>query len=322
MIIVTGAAGFIGSCLIEFLNRKGHNRDIIVVDDFYKSYKEANLEGKFIRDWIHRDIFVEWFQKNHKQVDFVFHIGARTDTTEQSQLVFDRLNVQYSQALAEICCQNNIPFIYASSAACYGDGAHGYNDDHKLVSKLQALNPYGKSKLEFDQWFLKQKTHPDFWAGFRFFNVFGPNEYHKKRMASVCFHGFNQIKNNRKIHLFRSHRDDYQNGEQCRDFVYVKDVLEVLYYFFENRKNPGIYNLGSGKARSFNDLATSIFDSMNIKPSIKYIDTPEDIRGSYQYFTEADISKLREAGYQKEMTVLEDGVRDYVKNYLVPHKYY
>ena len=317
MIVVTGALGFIGSCLVKKLNDEGNTRNLMVVDDFYKQYKEPNLQNKFIREWIHRDIFLEIVKKMPAKIDFVFHLGARTDTAEQNKAIFDKLNLNYSKALWNFCTENQIPMIYASSAATYGGGEHGYKDEHKIVSKLKPLNPYGESKNDFDKWVLKQKKTPPFWAGIKFFNVYGPNEYHKGRMASVVFHTVSQIKATGKMKLFRSHKEGVKDGEQMRDFIYVKDVVDVLYFFYKQQKNSGLYNLGAGKARSFLDLAKLTFKAMDLKPDISFIDTPVDIRENYQYFTEADMSKLKKAGYNKPFYSLEKGIEDYVKNYLL-----
>jgi len=322
MIVITGAAGFIGSCLVARLNELGHYRDLIVVDDFYQDRKDPNLNGKFIREWIHRDIFLDWLEKSHKYIDFVFHLGARTDTTEPDWSIFQRLNLDYSQRIWNICTAHSIPLVYASSAATYGNGEHGYRDDHSIVKKLEALNPYGRSKLLFDQWALKQKSAPPRWAGLKFFNVYGPNEYHKGRMASVVYHGYGQIVEKGQIRLFRSHRDDYRDGEQSRDFIYVKDVVDMCLFFMEKEVESGLYNIGTGKARSFNDLANSVFSALAKKPKIEYFDMPEDLREQYQYFTEASMEKLLGAGYDKPIHTLEEGIRDYVKGYLVGRKYY
>jgi len=234
MIVVTGAAGFIGSCLVRKLNDEGHEKEILVVDDFYKDYKKQNLEtDKWVRDWIHRDIFLNWFKSSAHSIDFVFHLGARTDTTEKSKKVFDELNLNYSKAIWEICTEKQIPIVYASSAATYGGGEHGFNDSHSIVSKLKPLNPYGDSKNNFDKWVLKQKKLPPFWAGLKFFNVYGPNEYHKRRMASVVFHTAEQIKKTGGMKLFKSHKKGIKDGHQQRDFIYVKDVLDILYFFYK-----------------------------------------------------------------------------------------
>jgi len=324
MIIITGAAGFIGSCLVKKMNDEGHIKDLIVVDDFYKTKKDANLADKSIRDWIHRDIFIRWFERYHSQVDFVFHLGARTDTTEQDKELFDRLNLNYSKSIWKICTKHQIPLVYASSAATYGLGEHGYKDSHSIVSKLKPLNPYGDSKNDFDKWALRQKTTPPNWSGLKFFNVYGPNEYHKGRMASVIFHTCRQIKSTGAMKLFRSHRKDFKDGEQSRDFIYVKDGVDVCHFFYDKYSKGegenGLFNLGTGTARTFYDLAKNTFLGMGKKPDISFIDTPKDIRDTYQYFTEADMSKLRKAGYDKPFSSLEDGIADYVENYLIEER--
>jgi len=321
MIVVTGAAGFIGSCLVSRLNQAGHN-NIVVVDDFSKTEKDKNLEGKTLAAKVGRNDFIQWLEQFGTEVDFIYHIGARTDTTEFDRTIFDKLNVNYSKDVWNLCVKFDIPLVYASSAATYGLGEHGYKDDHAIVNDLKPLNPYGDSKNDFDKWVLTQESAPPFWAGLKFFNVYGPNEYHKGRMASVIFHAFNQIGNTGGMKLFRSHRDDYKDGEQLRDFVYVKDVIEVCHYLMNTSPQSGIYNLGSGKARSFLDLTKNTFNAMGKEANISFIDTPEDIRDKYQYFTEADMSKLISSGYSKPFYTLEEGVADYVRNYLMEEKYY
>ena len=330
MIVVTGAAGFIGSCMVRKLNDEGHEKEILVVDDFYKDYKNQNLEtDKWVRDWIHRDIFLNWFKNSAHSIDFVFHLGARTDTTEKSKKIFDELNLNYSKAIWEVCTEKQIPIVYASSAATYGGGEHGFNDSHSIVSKLKPLNPYGDSKNDFDKWVLKQKKTPPFWAGMKFFNVYGPNEYHKRRMASVIFHTAEQIKKSGGMKLFKSHKRGIKDGHQQRDFIYVKDVLSILYFFYKlarkksgKQKHNGLYNIGTGEARTFLDLAKATFKALEVEENISFIDTPKDIRGTYQYFTEANIKKLRAAGYKKKFYSLEDGIDDYVKKYLKRKKIY
>ena len=321
MIVVTGAAGFIGSCLVGKLNEAGYT-NIVVVDDFSKTEKAANLDGKMLLAKVGRKDFIKWLQTFGEEVEFIFHIGARTDTTEFDKSVFDELNVSYSQAVWDACIQFNIPLVYASSAATYGLGEFGYKDDHSIVSKLKPLNPYGDSKNDFDKWVLDQKQAPFFWAGLKFFNVYGPNEYHKGRMASVIFHAFNQIGETGAMKLFRSHNPEYLDGCQLRDFVYVKDVVSVCLFLMEDQPESGLYNLGSGKARTFLDLAKNTFKNMNVTEAISFIDTPIDIRDKYQYFTEADMSKLVSQGYSKQFHTLEEGVEDYVSNYLLKEKYY
>ncbi|MDQ3050723.1 MAG: ADP-glyceromanno-heptose 6-epimerase [Bacteroidota bacterium] len=321
MIIVTGAAGFIGSCLVGKLNQEGFF-DIVAVDDFSFAEKENNLVGKKISGKIERTVFHEWLSKNHKLVQFIFHIGARTDTTEFDIEIFNQLNLEYSKKVWKDCVKYGLPLVYASSAATYGSGEHGYDDLHDSIPKLHPLNPYGDSKNDFDIWALNQKQKPYFWAGLKFFNVYGPNEFHKGRMASVIFHAFNQILETGGVKLFRSHRPEFDDGKQLRDFIYVRDVVDVCFYLMTHRKNSAIYNLGTGKARSFVDLATATFKALNKPATINFIDIPADIRDNYQYFTEAKMEKLRKAGYDKPFTSLEEGVHDYVINYLQPHRYF
>lgn len=320
MIVVTGAAGFIASNLVAGLNEKGF-KDIILVDDFSKAEKNKNFDGKIYTDKVDRENFFYWFRENHRLIQFIFHIGARTDTTEFNESVFENLNLGYSKKVWMLCVEFGIPLIYASSAATYGLGEFGYEDNHMIVNKLKPLNPYGKSKNEFDKWAIKQERKPYYWAGLKFFNVYGPNEYHKSRMASVVFHAYYQIKETGKIKLFRSHNPGFKDGEQARDFIYVKDVIDVLIFLMHQRKNQGIYNLGTGTARTFNDLAKEIFKAMGLDENIEYIDTPEDIRDKYQYFTQADITKLRSIGYKKPFISFENGIGDYVQNYLNSHEY-
>jgi ADP-L-glycero-D-manno-heptose 6-epimerase len=321
MIIVTGAAGFIGSCLVSKLNNKGF-KEIILVDDFTNPEKNKNLLNKIYSERIDRKTFFEWLKKNHKRIDFIFHIGARTDTTENNTAIFDELNLNYSKMIWEACSEYTIPLVYASSAATYGDGSLGYVDDHEIVYKLQPLNPYGNSKNEFDKWVLNQDQSPPFWFGLKFFNVFGPNEYHKGRMASVIFHSFNQIRENGKVRLFRSHNPQFKDGEQLRDFIYVKDVVDVLFFLMEHKNDSGIYNLGTGHARTFLALVNAVFNSVNIIPSVEFIDTPADIRNKYQYFTEANMKKLASIGYSRPFHSLEDGISEYVEGYLTYRKYF
>ncbi len=320
MIVVTGAAGFIGSCMVSKLNQENF-KDIVVVDDFSHEQKNKNLIGKTFSKQVHRDQFFDWLKENENQVQFIFHIGARTDTGEFNIDLLDRLNLNYTKQMWKYCVEFGIPLLYASSAATYGLGEHGYTDSHDLVNKLAPLNPYGDSKNNFDKWALEQDRQPYFWAGMKFFNVYGPNEYHKKRMASVVYHTFNQVTKTGAVKLFKSHNPKFEDGKQLRDFVYVKDVVEVLYFFMHHRKNSGLYNLGTGKARAFLDLANSTFTSMNKIQNISFVDTPEDIRDKYQYFTQADMTKLRSIGYDKPFLSLEEGVEDYVTNYLSEGKY-
>ena len=315
MIVVTGAAGFIGSALVGELLRQGW-QDIVAVDDFSHPEKAANLEGKQLSARVERSEFFPWLDANEKLVQFIFHLGARTDTTEFDTAIFDELNVRYSQEVWKRCARYGIPLVYASSGATYGAGEHGYDDDPALIPSLKPLNPYGDSKNEFDKWALAQAEKPYFWAGLKFFNVYGPNEYHKGRMASVVFHAFDQISATGGMKLFRSHVPEYKDGEQLRDFVYVKDLCAVCLFLMEHRKNSGIYNLGTGTARTFLDLARATFHAMGKEENITFVDTPLDIRDKYQYFTEANMARLRSIGYDRPFTSLEDGVADYVRNYL------
>lgn len=321
-IVVTGAAGFIASGLVRGLNEHGYT-DLILVDDFSNAQKNKNLGGdKLWRQKIDRKEFFKWFAESGSFVDCVFHLGARTDTTEFNYAIFEELNVAYSKKMWEFCTTHEVPLIYASSAATYGGGEFGYKDEETLAEKLQPLNPYGISKNEFDKWAIQQTAKPPFWAGLKFFNVYGANEYHKSRMASVVFHSFNQIKNNGGVKLFRSHRPDFKDGQQLRDFVYVKDLVDVCLFLMHKQPKSGLYNLGTGKARSFLDLAKAVFAALNLTENIDFVDTPVDIRDKYQYFTEADMSKLHKAGYEKPFTSLEEGVKDYVQNYLEKNTYW
>lgn len=321
-IVVTGAAGFIGSALVALLNQQGYD-NLILVDDFSAVAKQGNLVGKGFAEQVHRDVFDSWLGEHAAEVKAIFHLGARTDTTLMDKEVFDRLNLEYSKNIWRYCASNNIPLVYASSAATYGDGAQGYDDDQSKISQLVPLNPYGWSKQEFDIWALVQEEQPPFWAGLKFFNVYGPNEYHKGRMASVVFHAFNTLQQGQKaIKLFRSHRPDFEDGGQMRDFIYVKDVIKVCYWLMQQQPQSGIFNLGTGKARTFADLARSVFAALDVAAQIEYIDTPLDIRDKYQYFTEANMSKLQQAGYGEPFYSLEQGVREYVQEYLIPGKYY
>ena len=329
IIVVTGAAGFIGSCMVQFLNEKGYE-NLVLVDDFGVEEKRKNWEGKRYEAIIERHALFDWLHLHQPNVQCVIHLGARTDTTEFDYAIHQELNVEYSQDIWIYCTEKQIPLIYASSAATYGSGELGYNDDHDVVEKLQPLNPYGVSKNEFDKWALKQTTHPPLWAGLKFFNVYGPNEAHKKRMASVIFHSFNQVKEQGFVKLFKSHKEGFADGQQLRDFVYVKDVVEVIFWMFkkftEDNKSinfhSGLYNLGTGKARSFEDLVKATYAGLHKEPSIQFIDMPLDIRDKYQYFTEANMQKLQNAGYQKEFYSLEEGVEDYVRNYLAKGEMY
>lgn len=321
MIVVTGAAGFIGSCLVAQLNLERFT-DLVLVDDFSDPIKMKNLEGKIFSQKVHRDEFIPWLSMNHELVQFVFHLGARTDTTEFDRSIFDRLNLNYSKNIWNACVEFGLPLVYASSAATYGGGEFGFNDDHSSVSRLKPLNPYGDSKQQFDVWALSQKRQPFFWAGLKFFNVYGPNEYHKGRMASVILHAYNQIKETDKMSLFRSHNPNYKDGEQLRDFIYVKDLARVCMFLMRSRPQNGIFNLGSGKARTFKDLVSATFRAADKPEAIDFVDTPQDIRDKYQYFTEAEMGKLKSIGYDTPFTPLEKGVEEYITQYLSNHSYF
>lgn len=321
MKVLTGVAGFIGSSMLTRLNQAGI-KDIVIVDDFSKAERKANYENKQYAKAIDREEFLEWFKVHAKEVDFVIHLGARSATTETDWNLLLKLNLDYSKTLWSICATNNIPLIYASSAATYGNGEFGYDDDLDKITRLQPLNLYGKSKQEFDLWQLKQTERPPFWAGLKFFNVYGPNEYHKSRMASVVMHAYNQIMVSNEANLFKSYKEGVKDGEQLRDFVYVKDVVEVIYFLMVNKPKSDIYNVGTGKARSFYDLVKSIFIALNKEVNINFIPMPEDIRQKYQYYTCANIDKLRKAGYNKEFSTVEEGVKEYVLDYLNGHKYF
>lgn len=315
MIIVTGAAGFIGSNLITGLNDKGY-RDLVLVDDFSRKERVRNYEGKSYSALVDRKAFSAWLKEHHRQVQMIIHLGARTDTAEFNWEVFQELNLDYSRDLFRLSVEFGLPLIYASSAATYGLGEHGYLDSHEVVNDLEPLNPYGRSKNDFDSWVLEQQRKPFFWAGLKFFNVYGPNEYHKGRMASVVYHAFRQIEETGSMKLFRSHHSDFRDGEQSRDFIYVSDVVDIIIFLMETRPESGLYNLGTGEARSFLDLVTSTFHAMELEPEITFIDTPEDIRDKYQYFTKAEMQKLRLTGYKQPFIKLEEGVSQYVRNFL------
>ncbi|MBQ3438001.1 MAG: ADP-glyceromanno-heptose 6-epimerase [Fusobacterium sp.] len=325
MIIVTGGAGMIGSAFIWKLNEMGE-KNILIVDKLRNEDKWLNIRKREYADWIDRDNLKEWLscEENAKDIKAVVHMGACSATTETNADYLMDNNYAYSKFLWDFCSKKNIKFIYASSAATYGMGELGYNDDvnPQDLQKLMPLNKYGYSKKIFDDWAFKQKNTPKQWNGLKFFNVYGPQEYHKGRMASMVFHTFNQYKENGCVKLFKSYKEGFKDGEQLRDFVYVKDVVDIMYYMLMNDVSSGIFNIGTGKARSFLDLSMATMKAASQNPNLKQtsvvelIPMPEDLRGKYQYFTEAQIHKLRAIGYTKEMTSLEDGVKDYVENYL------
>lgn len=312
MIILTGGAGFIGSCLLWRLNKEGVS-DIIVVDVLDDPLKEKNLAGKKYAEFIDKDDFIAAIGQSRsvKKADAVFHLGACSSTTVTDRDFIMKNNYEYSVKLAKWAVANGARFIYASSGATYGDGSCGYSDEDACTRRLRPLNLYGESKQLFDLWVLDNRL-ADKVVGLKYFNVFGPNEYHKGDMRSVIAKSFEQIKREKRIRLFRSHRPDYKDGEQKRDFIYVKDAIDVTMHFFDNRGIGGIFNVGAGKAHSWNELAAAIFTALGMETRIEYFDMPVEIRDKYQYFTEAGLKKLRKAGYTKEFTPLETAVKEYV----------
>lgn len=316
MLIVTGGAGFIGSALIWGLNVSGHN-DIMVVDTLGKGEKWRNLWGLKFSEFVHKDDFRRRLESRGipPGTECVFHMGACSATTETDGDYLLGNNYEYSRLLARHCVEAGVRFIAASSAATYGDGAHGYVDNPDVLDRLRPLNMYGYSKQLFDLW-ARDEGYLDAIASLKFFNVFGPNEYHKGDMSSVILKAFRQINQRGYLELFRSHRPEYADGEQMRDFVYVKDVVEVMLWLAEHEDANGIFNVGCGEARTWNDLARSVFAAMDRPADIRYIDMPLAIRGNYQYHTVADIGRLRQAGYTQSFRSLEEGAADYVRNYL------
>lgn len=316
MIVLTGAAGFIGGYVAKKLNDYGI-RDLLLVDDFSDPAKAANHEGVKCIARIHRDVLIETLARGYAgKVDTVIHLGARTDTTEMDAALLNRMNTEYTQTVWEYCTRHRINLIYASSAATYGLGEKGYSDD-TAPAELKPLNPYGDSKNNFDAWALAQTERPPFFCGLKFFNVYGPGEGHKGRMASVVYHAFKQISETGKMKLFRSHNPEFRDGEQKRDFIYVDDVAELIWYIYKRQPRMGLLNVGTGEARTFLDLAKAVFAAMGKEPEIEFVDTPADIRDKYQYFTEADVKNLRASGFYLQPTPLEAGIEKYVKQYLM-----
>lgn len=324
MILITGGAGFIGSVLAKQLNVLGHT-DLVIVDRLEKSIKWKNLRGLRYLDYIHADeLFGGDYDDLMGQTDIIFHMGACSSTLEMDMDFLMKNNVAYTQALFRFAATKNIPFIYASSAATYGAGEKGYDDDHSEIPNLMALNPYGYSKQIVDEWILKEESKPEHWFGLKFFNAYGPNEYHKDDMRSLVHKSFEQIKQNGKVKLFKSYKTNFKDGEQLRDFIYVKDIVRAIIEFSDPDKATysGIYNVGTGKARSFLDLTRATFNAMGISTNIEFIEMPEVLRLQYQYYTEAVTSKFLKALPGFEFTTLENGVADYVQNYLMkdnPH---
>jgi ADP-L-glycero-D-manno-heptose 6-epimerase len=320
MILVTGAAGFIGSVMVKELNDLGH-QDLLLCDQFESGDKWKNLQQLKYDSFVQiEDLFSHPIWKKQIGLKAIYHMGACSDTTQLDMDYLYKNNTEYTNKLLALAAQKNIPIVYASSAATYGDGESGYSDDHKGIPGLKPLNKYGYSKQLSDEWILKQTKKPKVWFGVKFFNVFGPNEYHKGKMSSVVFQSFNQIRDVGEVKLFKSHRPDYQDGEQLRDFVYVKDVVRAMIELINaGKKKPslsGIYNLGTGQARSFHDLVKATFHSMDLEPRIQFIDMPGELRNQYQYYTQADMSKLKKALPKFKFMKLEDAVSDYVRNHL------
>lgn len=321
MIVITGAAGFIGSYLSQYLTEKGFSEQILV-DDFSRSDKLKNLSNHPDYQKINRKSPWKELEKQVHRITAFIHLGARTDTTERSVAVFDSLNLHYSQVVWAFCTRHQIPLIYASSAATYGNGQQGYSDEMELIPDFRPLNPYGWSKQQFDLWAMQQNEKPPFWAGLKFFNVYGPNEYHKGRMASVVYHAFRQIQQTGEMKLFRSHRPDVADGEQQRDFIHVNDVCRYIETLLTTKLPSRIWNVGSGTANTFLHLSKSVFEAMGRKPVIYFTDTPEDIRAAYQYYTCATLDSWKDAGVQITARSLKEGVMEYVQDFLQIEKYY
>ncbi len=321
MYIITGGAGFIGSVCLGMLNAAGIN-DILIVDDLGTSSKWKNIRGKSFTDYIHKDEFIDLLEAgivpnidSPSEIEAIIHLGACSTTTEDDMDYLMQNNVRYSQSLAHFAVENGIRFIYASSAATYGNGERGYDDNEDAMHTLMPLNRYGYSKLLVDLWCQKQGILNKV-TGLKFFNVYGPNEYHKDGQYSGIYRSFQQVKESGKIQLFKSYNADYDDGEQKRDFVYVKDCAKIILWLIKHPEVTGIYNVGTGKACSWNALAKAVFSALGATPNIDYVEPPANVKKQYQYFTEANMAKLRAAGYNEPMTSLEDGVRDYVLNYL------
>ena len=314
-VIVTGGAGFIGSCIVRTLNDMGIE-DITIVDHICETDKWMNMRNKKYTEYINRDEFLEKLPEYAGKVTHIIHMGACSATTERDFDFLYKNNYEYTKTLWKFCTENQISFIYASSAATYGDGKEGF-DDKEDIKRLRPLNGYGYSKQLFDLWAEKQTIAPKQHVGFKFFNVYGPNEYFKGSMASVIFHSFNKINETGEMGLFKSYKEGYEDGGQLRDFVYVKDICKVVKFMIEHEEVSGLFNLGTGQARSFYDLAASTFKAMGLEPNIKYIEVPESLRAKYQYYTQANMEKLRSVGYADDFYSLEDGAKDYVQNYLM-----
>ncbi len=319
MVIVTGGAGFIGSAIIAALNKRGIT-DIVAVDESDND-KSQNLMNLSFADYAEKTDFIRKVAERNigASIESVFHMGACSDTTETDVEYLEKNNYQYSLILAKWATDSNIRFIYASSAATYGDGSKGFSDDEEKIEQLQPLNPYGNSKQLFDLWARDNGLLGKI-VGLKYFNVFGPNEYHKGEMRSFVVKAFDQIKKSGRVRLFKSYNPEFEDGWQMRDFLYIKDAVDMTLFFYDNPEINGLFNIGAGEARTWNDLVKAVFTAMDKEPNIEYIDMPESIRNQYQYYTCADITKIRRAGYKKQITSLEDAVRDYVQNYLQNNK--
>ena len=320
MIAVTGGAGFIGSAIVWRLNTMGEEK-IIVVDELGNDEKWKNLVGLKFIDFINKDDFIESLEKGLKyNFDSIIHMGANSSTTEKDADNLIKNNYEYTKSLAQFALANKVRFIYASSGATYGDGSRGFDDDENSVSNLHPLNMYGYSKQLFDLWAIKQNLINSI-VGLKYFNVYGPNEYHKGDMRSVVHKAFEQLTSEGFVRLFKSKNPVYKDGEQMRDFIYIKDAVDMTLWFLQNKDKNGLYNIGSGKARTWNDLVTALFNAVDKSVNIKYIEMPKHLELKYQYFTEAKVDKIRDAGYTKPLMSLEEGVADYVKNYLLKERY-
>ncbi|MFB3057771.1 MAG: ADP-glyceromanno-heptose 6-epimerase [Ignavibacteriaceae bacterium] len=320
MIVVTGGAGFIGSAIIWELNRRG-KKEILIVDELGTDEKWKNLVGLQFEDFVHKHKFIDSINKAaFINADAIIHMGANSSTTEKDADYLFNNNYLYTKTLAEFCLNNNIRFIYASSAATYGDGSLGFDDDENKSDTLRPLNMYGFSKSMFDIWAVNKDVYNKI-VGLKYFNVFGPNEYHKGDMRSVVHKAFEQVRDTGGVKLFRSRNPKYKDGEQMRDFIYVKDAVNITLHFLDNKNINGLFNVGSGQARTWNDLVAALFKAMEKPVDIEYIELPDHLADKYQYFTEANLSKLKNAGYKKEIASLESGINDYVKNYLLSKMY-
>jgi ADP-L-glycero-D-manno-heptose 6-epimerase len=321
MIIVTGGAGFIGSAIVWRLNQLGSDK-IIIVDELGRDEKWKNLVSLKFEDFVHKQEFIDHIrdEKILFKIDAILHLGANSSTTEKDADHLMANNYKYTETLARFCLKNDVRFIYASSAATYGDGSKGFDDKNSNLENLRPLNMYGYSKQLFDLWANRHGAFNKI-VGLKYFNVYGPNEYHKGDMRSVVHKAFEQVRDSGKVRLFKSRKPEYKDGEQMRDFVYIKDAVDMTLYFLDNKDKNGLFNVGAGKARTWNDLVKALFNAMGKPVNIEYINLPDTLADKYQYFTEANMDKIRSAGFDKPATSLEDGVTDYVKNYLLKECY-